>query len=516
MKKFNIKNLINKNNSLYIEAFISLLLGYLGGLVFVKVIFLPFTIIAFIYLYHMVIEKNYKFLKVFFLSLIFGSAHFFSSLYWISISFEMSNFGGLGLGVIAVLLLSIFLSTFIIFICMFAKFVTSYFEINKIGRLLVFASLLSLGEFLRGTIFSGFPWNIIGYIWANSFYTLQGVSWLGIYGMGLFTYLAFLAPTLFKSNFKYFLVFISPLSLIFFAGFFRIYSIDNPLYSDISFSIIQPSISQKEKLDKSLSEKHLNKIISLSTERNLKIPQLFIWPESAVDFDIEKNKMISKKVFSWLGGNQLLITGATRRVYQDSLEKKKLSKIYNSIFIIGQEGIIYNFYDKKHLVPFGEFIPFRNFVNFSNFVGSSIDFSRGSGTNTFFLPSPFPKVALLVCYEIIFAGNIIRGERPDIIINITNDAWYGNTAGPKQHLMAARTRAVEEGLPVLRSANTGISAAFDAYGRFLGRLPLNEQNILDVNVSEKIKPTFFSKYGNLPFLILSIIILFSGRLFKKE
>ena len=115
MKKFNIKNLINKNNSLYIEAFISLLLGYLGGLVFVKVIFLPFTIIAFIYLYDVVIEKKYKFLKVFFLSLIFGSTHFFSSLYWISISFEMSNFGGLGLGVIAVLLLSIFLSTFIIF-----------------------------------------------------------------------------------------------------------------------------------------------------------------------------------------------------------------------------------------------------------------------------------------------------------------------------------------------------------------------------------------------------------------
>ena len=142
------------------------------------------------------------------------------------------------------------------------------------------------------------------------------------------------------------------------------------------------------------------------------------------------------------------------------------------------------------------------FVNFSNFVGSSIDFSRGSGTNTFFLPSPFPKVALLVCYEIIFAGNIIRGERPDIIINITNDAWYGNTAGPKQHLMAARTRAVEEGLPVLRSANTGISAAFDAYGRFLGSLPLNEQNILDVKVPNKIKPTLFSKYGNLPFLIL--------------
>ena len=91
----------------------------------------------------------------------------------------------------------------------------------------------------------------------------------------------------------------------------------------------------------------------------------------------------------------------------------------------------------------------------------------------------------------IFAGNIIRGERPDIIINITNDAWYGNTAGPKQHLMAARTRAVEEGLPVLRSANTGISAAFDAYGRFLGRLPLNEQNILDVNVSKKIKLNYY-------------------------
>ena len=231
--------------------------------------------------------------------------------------------------------------------------------------------------------------------------------------------------------------------------------------------------------------------------------------------DLDKINQKNLNLFSWITKGQFLISGGTRRQYDNIEGKVKLTNIYNSIFILGNEEKILYYYDKKKLVPFGEFIPFRRLLNLDNIVGSQLDFSVGKKDNTYHLPSPFPSVGLLVCYEIIFSGETINTSRPNVIINLTNDAWYGDTAGPRQHLSTARVRAIEEGLPVLRSANTGISAVIDPYGRYKYFLDFLEKGTIDGYVPKDINPTFFSIYGNLTFFILCMLTLFLGRLFRN-
>ena len=509
------KKLIGKN-FFYLEICCLLIAGLLGGLVFSNSWFIPIIIIALNYLYLSVIEKNYSLSKIFIYGSIFGIGTFFSSLYWISNAFEIANYGGIVLGYFAVFLLSILLSFFIGSVCVVTKIIGNYWHLNRFGYVLVFATLLSIGEYLRGTIAGGFPWNTIGYVWAGSYFTLQGVSWIGIYGLGLLTYLAFLSPLMVLNRFKYTLFICSPLILMFIAGLLRLLFYGDIGNTEIALRIVQPSIDQKEKMNINMRKHHLQKLIDLSLEGiNENDETIIIWPEAAIYLDLDTTNQKNLNLFSWIRKRQFLISGGTRRQYDNIEGKVKLTNIYNSIFILGSEEKIYYYYDKKKLVPFGEFIPFRRLLNLDNIVGSQLDFSVGKKDNTYHLPSPFPSVGLLVCYEIIFSGETINTSRPNVIINLTNDAWYGDTAGPRQHLSTARVRAIEEGLPVLRAANTGISAVIDPYGRYKYFLDFLEKGTIDGYVPKDINPTFFSIYGNLTFFVLCMLTLFLGRLFRN-
>ena len=508
-------NILIGKKSFFLETCFLFFAGCLAGLVFINNIFIPLLVIALNFLYICSIEKNNNLTKIFVLGLMFGLGKFAIGLYWIAVAFEIANYGSFLLGFFAVFLLSLLLSFFTGFSCVVTKLIGNHFRSNRLGLVVIFATLLSLGEYLRGIIFGGFPWNSVGYIWSFSHYTLQGVTWLGIYGLGLLTYLALFSPLLLGIRPKYALFLVTPLILLFLFGTSRLLFFSNDEDSSISIRIVQPSINQKEKLNINLRKDHFQKLVNLS-KKNLDKNQktIIIWPESAIDFDLEDHSLKNRNLFSWIEYQHILISGATRRKYDLVEGKNKLTNIYNSIFVIGRESELYHYYDKKHLVPFGEFIPLRHFFNIENLVGSQMDFTAGKKNNIYSLPKLFPSVALLVCYEIIFPGEVIQGDRPDVIINLTNDAWYGNTAGPRQHLSAARARAIEEGLPVLRSANTGISAVIDSYGRYKYLLNFSREGVIESHIPQKIKPTFFSVYGNFPFFILCILILFLARLFR--
>jgi apolipoprotein N-acyltransferase len=197
----------------------------------------------------------------------------------------------------------------------------------------------------------------------------------------------------------------------------------------------------------------------------------------------------------------LLITGDVRT----NTAPAKPTNIWNSLLVIGPSGDIVASYDKTHLVPFGEYVPLRKILPLRRITPGMMDFSAGPGPKTLSLPD-LPVVAPMICYEAIFPGAIVdETRRPDWLLNVTNDAWYGVTSGPFQHFAIARVRAVEEGLPLLRAANNGITGAIDPYGRVLSRLDLDAIGALDVPLPAALSPTLYSRIGDKGFGILLII-----------
>ncbi|MEX2455119.1 MAG: apolipoprotein N-acyltransferase, partial [Rhodospirillaceae bacterium] len=199
----------------------------------------------------------------------------------------------------------------------------------------------------------------------------------------------------------------------------------------------------------------------------------------------------------------LIVTGTPR--YR--VEGGQLSQIWNSIAAVDDRGETVGVYDKHHLVPFGEYTPFRAVLPLEKITVGSLDFSRGPGPVTMRLPG-LPPVSPLICYEVIFPAAVTAsGDRPSWMLNVTNDGWFGISAGPHQHLASARLRSVEEGLPLVRAANTGISAVIDSYGRVTARLPLGERGVLDSALPGALAPTPFSRHGNaIPLMLVALFL----------
>jgi apolipoprotein N-acyltransferase len=454
-------------------------------------------------LFNFLLHAN-KIRLIFFMGCLFSFGQLFVGLYWIANAFEFIFINGIFIGFIAILLLTMVLSIFTGISCIAIVYISNLWQLNLFGFSLIFSSFLSLGEFIRGNIFGGFPWNILGYIWAESLVLLQSVSLIGIYGLGLFSFLASTSIILIFSKVKYGIYTLLPILFLFIYGEIRLNFVNDNSNHFIQLRIIQPLIKQSEKWDEKLKSIHLEKLINLSLIDDGKPkPKLILWPESALPYSssVLENNL---KMINWLGEDQVLITGITRANYKNN----KLSNIFNSALITDKTFKNKKYYDKIKLVPFGEFNPLKRILNFKKFTDGSIDFSNGTGTNIYELPKSMYNVGILICYEIIFPSKAISGSRPDFLVNITNDAWYGNTYGPLQHLAAARVRAIEEGLPVIRAANTGISAAINQYGEYIDRLELGEEGIIDINLPIDGIKTLFSIYGNFIYVIsLSFMLM---------
>ena len=285
--------------------------------------------------------------------------------------------------------------------------------------------------------------------------------------------------------------------------------------------LVQGNIPQKEKWDPEFRLRNIEKYIELSKIEDaqhsqksiIKKPNLIIWPETAIPALIAKDENLRNWIGHFLKRDMHLITGAP------SLGQSNKNQPLNSVFVLTAEGHITHRYDKAHLVPFGEYVPLRGWLPFPKLVRKFPDFKAGPGPTSIKLPT-VGYISPLVCFEIIFPGNVLMADpnkRPNLLINLTNDAWFGKSAGPHQHLQHARLRAIEEGIPLIRVANTGISATFDPLGRKLSEIALGETGYIDQNL---IKPlgskTLYTKIGDSIYLLITALILFItvlGKLF---
>jgi len=277
---------------------------------------------------------------------------------------------------------------------------------------------------------------------------------------------------------------------------------------------VQANIGQDEKWSTGGLDRSLAKYLTLSPAPS-STPRLLIWPEAAVPDLLDEMPVLRSRLGSRLGPNDLLLLGALKAIRDDA---GRAIAARNSLFVLDPSGRILERYDKKRLVPFGEFLPLRgvlDFIGLSRLAPGELDFWPGPGPRTLALPG-YPSVGPLICYEVIFGGHAVEpGNRPKWLLNISNDAWFAGV-GAEMHLAQARLRSIEEGLPMARSTPTGISAVIDARGRVIASIGRGRTGVLDTLLPLPEPPTLFSRYGNLAALVLALGLCTAGYLTARR
>ncbi len=450
---------------------------------------------------------------VFLMGWAFGLGHFTTGFAWISNAFfvDAEAFAALAVPAIGGLAAGFALYTGIVALVTRlaisgkAKTDRASSVLQTTCRLCVFATAWTLIEWWRGWFLTGFPWNPIGSTWTDVTTVLQSANLMGVYGLSFVTVLAASASALSinKSQRTWRLMVIAlchaPLVASAVYGSVRLDHASTATVPDIKLRLVQPNIAQTDKWLPGLREKHLLEQVRMSTENSNGITHV-LWAETAVPFPLNVANGALQASAQAAPPSGLLLTGAPRIEGQGATRK-----IYNSFFAIENNANIAAVYDKSHLVPFGEYTPLQNLIPIPQFTGGT-GFTPGSGKVTIDLPG-LPAFSPLICYEIVFPGAVTNPDtRPKWLFNLTNDAWFGLSSGPYQHIASAQMRAVEEGLPVVRVANTGISAIIDGYGRILSSLPLGQKSILDSTLPTHLAPTPFSVFGHYPTLAIIILL----------
>lgn len=377
----------------------------------------------------------------------------------------------------------------------------------------VFPALWVLSEWIRSFILTGFPWNLLGSCLAFHSAGIQLASVFGTYGLSWLLLFVVSAPALWlqppgqTERRASLTIMAAGIAVIYGFGFWRLAAKDDPTPSETTIRIVQPSIPQNMKWDRNTLENNLNDYISLSREPGLKKTDFVIWGETASPFPLDIDLPHRRAVTQAIPENGYLITGALRYSFDRYGEASPL----NSVLIIGKNGEIAAAYDKTHLVPFGEYIPLRRFLpaSFRPITNTIANFRPGNGPETVNIQN-YPALGMVICYEIIFPHEISdRKNKPQWIVNTTNDGWYGNSAGPYQHLVTTRLRAVEEGITIVRAANSGISAVISRTGRVINKLNLNQRGILDTRLPKSLNLyTIYGEFGNkIPLILLTFNIL---------
>ncbi len=367
------------------------------------------------------------------------------------------------------------------------------------GRIFVFAIAMAGAEWLRGHIFTGFPWNLSGYGWGASLAMLQSASLMGAYGLSFLTILlgASLAE-LASRRWRTPVLLLALFGLLWGYGVYRLSNTPAGDVSGVMVRLVQPNIPQAEKYVRRLMLRNWERLWSLSVAPdNGKMPSHIVWPEAATGFAVARTPTALDRIALLTGRGQTLITGSDR-----VLRDEGGITAYNSLYLFspGRTQV----YDKFHLVPFGEYVPFAGLLNRIGIQQLTVGSGFSSGDHPHVLNAPpAPPVTPLICYEVIFPHAVIDpGEpRPGWLVNITDDSWFGPWAGPRQHFLIARVRAIEEGLPIARAANTGISAMIDPLGRVRKALSLNMMGIVDTALPQAIAAPLYARFGDLIFLV---------------
>ena len=377
------------------------------------------------------------------------------------------------------------------------------FAKNIYQRAISFCLMFSIFEWVRSFIFTGFPWNLLGSALAFDIRLISGAAYIGTYGLSLMLLLLMSAVAIFlmgvwqKKLYKISLVFMF-VSVIFFGwSGSKFQSVPS---GDFVVRLVQPSIPQTFKWDEDLALKNFNKHLSLTAKEGIEKVKLIVWGETASPYMLDRDEFSLRELMSVIPNDALLVTGVLRA----GIENGDLA-IYNSMFAIDNVRGIRDYYDKVHLVPFGEYLPFREYLpDFMSPVANIVGDMYSGEKYKLIKVDGFPNMGGAICYESIFPKEVIDYKnKPEILLVLANDGWYGVSAGPYQHLVASQLRAVEEGVSVVRSANTGVSAVINPNGEIAGRIELNENGFIDVNLPKDLTiDTLYGKYGNLIVFLL--------------
>ena len=454
----------------------------------------------------------------------FGFGYFVSGLWWVGAAFLVEADEFAYLMPLAVIVLPAMLAIFWGLAAAFARIFWS----EDWSRIIVFSVFLALAEYLRGTLFTGLPWNALGYTAMPIPLMMQSASLIGIFGVTLLSIPVFAALGVFtpksalrpRGTTKMLVLALSLLLAHLGFGYWRLSQASDGTVAGVSLRLVQPAIAQNEKWLPEKETEIFKRYLTLSTKetsadkKGLSGTTHLIWPESAFPFLLTERKDALAAIGAMLPEGTTLITGAARA--ESSVAGQAGGFVFNSIYTIDSEGVIASAADKVHLVPFGEYLPFQELAESlglqqltkirGGFEPGNIRPLLSAMSGPVFLP--------LICYEIIFSGDVrpmVEGsKKPEWIVNLTNDAWFGMTPGPYQHLQQAIVRGVEEGLPVVRAANSGISSVTDSYGRVLGQMALGEMGVMDVELPKPSPPTFFAENGHLSFFILAGLMFLTG------
>ncbi|XCC94997.1 apolipoprotein N-acyltransferase [Salipiger sp. H15] len=374
------------------------------------------------------------------------------------------------------------------------------------ARLFALVVAWTLAELARGYLFTGFPWGLVGYLWEPTD-AIQWVAWTGSFGLTLVTLgLAALLACALRGALKPAIAGVALLGALLWGGAQMV-----PPLQDLGgrpvVRLVQPNAAQTQKWDRAYVPIFFERQVDFTAappQDGLPRPELIVWPETAVPRLLEN-------------------AGAELRVITDAalpgrvvlgIQRSEGYDYYNSLALVSQGPKVEAVYDKHHLVPFGEYMPFKELFKHINVSGIAAraegGYSAGPGAKLLDLGGQMGLALPLICYEAVFPQDLRAAARPELLLQITNDAWFGNFSGPYQHLAQARIRAIEQGLPLLRAANTGVSAVIDGAGRVLKSLPLNEAGFIDARLPPPLRVTLYSRTGDLPLLgLLALLMLFA-------
>ena len=511
-----------KKNFIFETLFI-ILLGSLTSLSLPPYNFFFLNFLTFSFFFIFLFQRLKKGIKKFFYyGWLFGFCYFLSSLYWltISLSFDQSfNF----LIPISLIVIPAFLGLF------YALCVTIFYLYkpeNILSAFFLFSLLLGLIEFVRGTILTGFPWNLVIYSFSEIYSFLSILSIIGTYSLNLIVVSFFTAPALFtfrKSKKEIVVcIFLLLLPITFYAyGEFLKKSFYNSKEKELPFAVrvIGANISLDRYYKNINAESVINELISISSPiKEKKI--FFVWPEGIIPNTYEDQLNLYNDIFEkHFNDNHLIGLGITsRKIINNNYS------YYNSFSIFDSQLNLIDNYDKINLVPFGEFVPAENILNkfglktITNNIGS---FNRGDNRHIIQLKNGNKKLNFLpsICYEIIYSGNLTKNFDFDFILNISEDGWFGKSIGPKQHFIHSKFRAIENGKYVIRSSNNGMAAIINPLGFIENKIDYGVSGYIDLEIIKELNPTLFSKYGNkifFLFILLYILLTFSFNRIKNE
>ena len=421
--------------------------------------------------------------QAFWLGLVAGTGHFALALSWIVEPFFIDIARHGWMAPFAVIFLSGGLGLF----WGVAAALAFRMPVPALGFALAFTAL----EGLRGVIFTGFPWAMVGHVWIGTPLD-QLAALLGPSGLTLVTLLAAALPVLWRKRGA-----LGSAALLLAVAGFGLWRLSQPLPAPLTptLRLVQPNAAQELKWDQALADEHLDRLLTLTADGTP--ADLTIWPETAVPYMLEYAPSVAGMVTGASGGNPVAL----------GIQREEDGRFYNSLRVLEEDGVESVRYDKHHLVPFGEYIPFGDLAYrwfgitaFAAQAGST--YSAGAGPAVLDL-GPFGKVLPLICYEAVFPRLVNAApQRADWMLQITNDAWFGVWTGPFQHFAQARLRAVEQGLPLVRVANTGVTAVIDVRGRVLDALPFGTMGVLDTAIPGALPPTAYARFGDGPVLLL--------------